>query len=487
MKPIITILLLLVFAFKQPVSAQTELNPEHVAVVHNLIDGYNEQNFIKMNAQFSGLMKLIFSKENISMIYAYQYQMMGKADIVYIKNTGSTYRIGLKYERDTTEIDQLGISISKKLKINGLSSTQPKLLFSNVTAPILTEAQVIAAIDSIVAHKQQYGNYSGCVMIIQHDQEIYNSCGGYISVENKLPLTDTTLFDLASVSKQFTAMAVMLAVQKGKLRYDNTIQDFYPDFPYKHITIENLLTHTSGLPDYMALFEEHWDTTKIAINADVIQLLTSYKPKASFKPNKQYEYSNTGYAILASILEKVEGDTYANILEKEIFRPLGMERSFAINPNNMNRLMAADIAQGHEYQTDQKSFALARNLPKNSMYIYLGGIVGDGGVYCSAADLSLWDNAIRNYTLLDKAAFAPATTPYQTRKELSQYGYGWELTNETGYEQLISHSGNWAGSTHLIVHFVDKQISIIGLSNNEYFNIQPLAVQIGKLLNQNYK
>jgi CubicO group peptidase (beta-lactamase class C family) len=468
--------------------SQLPTNENHRQTITKFIEGYNAQDFDQMSKQLSGIMKLVFTKNRIKTIYSYQYKLFGKARIVSIKDNRSNYAVGLLYERDTTELVKLGLAISKKNKIIGMGSSDLKLNFSNSTIPtIMLEENIKNKIDSLVTQKFIAGNYSGCVLVMKKNTVFYQSCQGYADVNNKQVLHNNTLFDLASLSKQFTAMAIMILVKQGKLSYQNVIQDFYPDFPYKNIKIENLLTHTSGLPDYMEVFDKYWDKSKIATNDDVIKLLSKFKPKPSFKPSKKYEYSNTGYVLLASIIEKVSGKTYAAFLDDNIFKPLYMEKSSVFSTKYSTTQSPNNFAKGYTYSPNIKSFVLADSLKENEYYIYLSGIVGDGAVHSTLNDLAIWDKSIREYTLVSKEIFDQAIKPFKTNKELSQYGYGWELINEEQYEKLIYHSGNWGGNTHFMLHFLDKEITIIALSNNEYNNIQNLVIRIATVLLNNYR
>lgn len=468
--------------------SQLPINENHRQTISKFIEGYNAQDFDKMSDQLSGVMKLVFTKSTLKTAYSYQYQLLGKARIASIKSNGSSYKIGLLYDRDTTELEELSLNISKKNTINGMSSSSPKLHFSNPTKPtVISEDNIKNEIDGLVTQKHILGNYSGCILVMKKNTVFYQSCQGYGDANSNKALNNNTLFDLASLSKQFTAMAIMILVDQKKLSYQNVIQDFYPDFPYRNISIENLLTHTSGLPDYMELFDKYWDKSKIATNDDVIKLLSKYKPKPSFKPSNKYEYSNTGYALLASIIEKVSGKTYAAFLDDNIFKPLSMKSSTVLFTKYSAKQSPDNFAKGYTYSPDTKSFVLADSLPKNEYYIYLSGIVGDGAVHSTLNDLAIWDKSIREYRLVSKEIFDQAIKPFQTKKELSQYGYGWELMNEQQYEKLIHHSGNWGGNTHFMLHFLDKEITIIALSNNEYTNIQNLAIRIGAILVDSYR
>lgn len=153
-------------------------------------------------------------------------------------------------------------------------------------------------------------DFNGVILVSQKGKIVYEKANGISDYKTKKPLTIDSTFNLASVSKQFTAMGIMILKEKGKLTYNDSIMKYLPNLPYKNVTIENLVHHTSGLPDYLELVEEKWDAKKMLTNNDVVALFSKYKPKVVFTAGKKYEYSNTGYAFLASIIEKASGQTF---------------------------------------------------------------------------------------------------------------------------------------------------------------------------------
>src|SRR5262245_47346404 len=153
-------------------------------------------------------------------------------------------------------------------------------------------------------------DFSGVVLIAEKGDPVYYKAFGNREFEPLIPLQKTDIFELASVSKQFTAMIIMILKEKGKLNYDDSVSK-YLDIPYKGITIRNLLTHTSGLPDYQDIMDKYWDKSKVAGNTDCIDYLKKYAPPKRFEPGEKYEYSNTGYLLLASIAEKASGKDFS--------------------------------------------------------------------------------------------------------------------------------------------------------------------------------
>lgn len=174
--------------------------------------------------------------------------------------------------------------------------------------------------------------FNGNILIAEKGQIIYTRSYGIANETTKEKLTPKSIFELASCSKQFTAMGIVILKEKGKLNLDDKISKYIPELSnYTEISIKNLLHHTGGLPDYMPIMDTIWDKSKIATNNDIIDIFSKYKPKVLFEPNSKHEYSNTGYVILAIIIERVSGLTYAEFLNEYIFKPLKMKNSFVYN------------------------------------------------------------------------------------------------------------------------------------------------------------
>ena len=197
--------------------------------------------------------------------------------------------------------------------------------------------QKAASLDSLFTNLHREGKFYGNVLIAEKGVPVYEKSFGLADEQTKRPLDKETVFELASVSKQFTAMGIMMLQKAGKLNYDDSLGKYIPELPYHHISIRNLLNHTSGLPDYMALFDLAWDLKRIATNKDMIEQLIQYKPAILFEPGMKYEYSNTGYALLASVIEKVSGMPYGDYLQKNICKPLKMTRTRVYRRRYENR------------------------------------------------------------------------------------------------------------------------------------------------------
>ncbi|HRE96959.1 MAG TPA: serine hydrolase domain-containing protein, partial [Flavobacteriales bacterium] len=299
-------------------------------------------------------------------------------------------------------------------------------------------------IDSIMTSCFSQGNFNGNVLIFEKDQVIYKKSFGFSNESTKEKLNENSIFELASVSKQFTATAIVLLKEKGKLSYEDEISKYIPELSdYSKITIRNLLTHTSGLPDYMEIMDSTFDKNKIATNKDIISTFSKLKPKTLFEPNTKWEYSNTGYALLASIIEKVSGMTYGDYLNKAIFKPLKMKNTSVYRRRYEPRIIP-NYAYGYVYSDSLKKYVLPDELDELKMVIWLDGIVGDGTVNSTVVDLLKWDRALRSNKFISKESKDEIFTSAEINdKTKTNYGFGWVIEDNGVYGNIVSHTGGW--------------------------------------------
>lgn len=318
--------------------------------------------------------------------------------------------------------------------------------------------------------QHDYFRFNGNAMVIKHGKIIYQQALGFADYNTKRSLNDSSVFELASLSKQFTAMGIMICKEKGLLSYDDNIKKYFPGLPYDNITIRNLLTHTSGLPGYEEQFEKNWDRKKIAFNKDVIDVLEKLKDTLFFKPGIKWKYSNTGYVLLASIIEKVSGMSYTEFMKKNIFQPLAMTHSFVLNTRRSTQKIPANYALGFVYSDSLKRYILPDSVAKDDFVYYLDGIVGDGCVNSTTGDLFKWDQALYGNTLVSKTTLNEMLSPQvqmSPRDSTSFYGFGVMVQTGTDKGKIVFHTGGWPGYATNITRFVDSSESIILLSNNE--------------------
>ncbi len=304
-----------------------------------------------------------------------------------------------------------------------------------------------------------------------------------------------TNFRLASVTKQFTAMAIMLLIHDGKLRYEDRLTDIWHEFPpYGHeITIKQLLSHTSGIRDYSTLMEDEekahgprWSPEKQIQDSEVLALLKA-QADGEFPPGTKWEYSNSGYVVLGLIVAKSSGIPFGEFLQKRIFTPLGMSHS-VVYEKGKNEV--ANRAFG--YSKEKDAFQETDQSPTSAT-------LGDGGLYSSVEDLAKWDEGLTKFTLLGENEMLPAWTsarmidgsPYfwpkdqkddkQILPEAIAYGFGWFLDPRNGHARQY-HDGGTMGFRTTIQRYVNDQLTIIVLSNRTDVSPHDLAEQIASIL-----
>ncbi|AGC75166.1 CubicO group peptidase (beta-lactamase class C family) [Nonlabens dokdonensis] len=320
-------------------------------------------------------------------------------------------------------------------------------------------------IDSLFTAMNQNNEFNGVVLFAEDGKVIHKKAYGIADFGTNSPLTTASVFDLASVSKQFTAMGIVILMEQRKLALEDPISKYLPELEfYPIISIENLLTHTSGLPDYMDLMNEHWDHSKIATNKDVIDMMALKKPELLFEPDSEYEYSNTGYLLLASIIEKASGMSYGDFLSKHIFRPLEMNATVVNRPRFAPKEIP-NLTKGHVNGTDGNPVVID-SYGTDQVSYFLDGIVGDGMVNSTVDDLYKWDRALYTDQLVSPRSKDKIFTPHVlSNGKLTNYGYGWQLKDHEKYGKTIGHSGAWAGYLTYIERHVDKDKTFIFLQN----------------------
>jgi len=330
-----------------------------------------------------------------------------------------------------------------------------------------------AQLRQFMTGQHDYYRFNGNILVAKGRNIIYQQALGYADFNTKRQLNDSSVFELASVSKQFTAMGIMVLKEKKQLSYDDNVKRFFPDFPYDNITIRQLLTHTSGLPSYEEQFEKNWDRKKIAFNKDVLEMLKQRKDTLLFKPGSKWLYSNTGYAVLASIIDKASGMDYAQFMMKNIFQPLGMTHSYVYNTRRSTGKIPSNYALGFVYSDSLKRFILPDSVKRFDMVYYLDGIVGDGCVNSSTGDLLKWEAALHSDKLVSKASADEMLSPLvqmSPRDSTGFYGYGVMVKTLSPNGKVISHTGGWPGYSTILINREKDDETIIVLSNNETYN-----------------
>lgn len=330
------------------------------------------------------------------------------------------------------------------------------------------------------------------ILVRENGRTVFERGYGLRDLQSRNAIDSHSNFRLASCTKQFTAMAIMLLVHNGKLRYDERLTDVFPEFPDygRAITIRNLLNHTSGFPDYESLMEEgsnisRWTENNQIHDVDVLKLLETQK-HGKFSPGKQWSYSNSGYVVLGLIVAKVSGESFPAFLHDRIFAALGMDHTLAY-VNGMNEI--PNRAYGHSKEG-------GRFLPTDQSAT--SATLGDGGVYSNIEDLAKWDDALAHHTLLSVEEMQPALTAVklsdgsmpswssdpgdedpQAGKPVF-YGFGWFLDDYRG-KQRMWHYGETTGFRTAIERFTESKLTIIILCNRSDLNPDSLALQVADL------
>ncbi|MDO5106627.1 serine hydrolase [Capnocytophaga sp.] len=315
-------------------------------------------------------------------------------------------------------------------------------------------------LDSLFTSLHSKEAFHGNVLIAENGKTIFEKSYGLENIEKNTNLTPKSVFNLASVSKQFTASAILLLEKSKKLRLSDDITKYIPELSfYKGITIEHLVHHTSGLPDYMALFREKDQTIGTITNNDVIELFAKEQPELLFEPNQEFKYSNTGYLFLATIIERVSKTSYANYLKKHIFKPLKMNNT-AVLFLYKDKLTMPNLAVG--YTQDENG-----NLQRDVQYAqYFDGVYGQGRVYSTAEDLLKWAKALQNNTLFTKQQSDILFADYTlNNNQNTEYGFGLFLEESEKYGKIINHSGSWGGYITYLEQQLTHDKTIVLLQN----------------------
>src|SRR5450631_255876 len=333
---------------------------------------------------------------------------------------------------------------------------------------VLSQKDTSKLLDTYMRAQVEVNHFNGNVLVAKSGNILYQKAFGYSNYNTKVLLDNNSVFELASVSKQFTAMGILMLIEKGKLSFTDTLRKFFPELPYSNVTIQKLLTHTSGLPDYMDAMDQKWDHKNIAFNNDMIQFLAKEKVPENFSPGTKWEYSNTAYAILASIIEKVSGLSYKDYMYKNIFKPLEMSHSRVYNTRRSKKDTVADYAYGFVFSDSLKRYITPDSLKAYDFVIYLDGIVGDGTINSTTGDLLKWDRALKNHALLNEAAQNQMFSPQSVMDTINKVYYGYGVTvGKDQFGNFISHSGGWPGYATNLARYIAKDFTIIILSNNE--------------------
>ena len=327
-----------------------------------------------------------------------------------------------------------------------------QILTLALCAACATGGSDVVAVDSLFAAYAGDSVPGASVVVIQDGQVIIRRAYGMADLEGRIAATPETDYRLASVSKQFTAMAVMLLAQDGKLRYDQPVRDFLPELPpaTRAVTVRHLLNHTSGLVDYEDLIPE--SRTEQLDDQDVLTLLAS-KDSLYFPPGAQYRYSNSGYVLLGIIVSRVTPLSFPDFLDERIFARLGMNASVA-------HVEGLDTIPERAYGYSPRGGSFERTDQSVT-----SATLGDGGIYTTVDDMVHWDQALDGTKLVDAATLQLATTPPALPGgATTEYGFGWFIDTYRGANRW-RHTGETSGFRNAIQRFPDRRLTVIVLTN----------------------
>ncbi len=322
----------------------------------------------------------------------------------------------------------------------------------------------IHALDCYFEEKVKMQQFNASVFIAYKGTPIFERYYGYKNYYTFEKLTPKSTFQIASTTKTFTSAAILLLVQQNLLSLEDTLNKFFPNFPYSDITVRMLLNHRSGLPNYLNFSETYWKNKKEFMkNEDVLAMLYKFKPAALNTPNTHFRYNNTNYVLLALLVEKISGMPFCDFTHQNIFLPIGMSDSWYYDPLSV-RNSATKGYKGTRWMEDE--------------IVYTDGVLGDKGIYSTVRDLYKWDQALNSGKFIKPELLGLAYTPQSFEKYGNKnYGLGWRMTDQEDGTRIIYHNGWWHSYNSVFSRKINDQTTVIILSNHynqSVYKIQPI-------------
>ena len=297
--------------------------------------------------------------------------------------------------------------------------------------------------------------FSGQLLIAKNGVVVFEKAMGFADMRTNDSLTSNTPLHIASVGKTFTAMAILHLKEAGSLNLDDTLGKFFPGFPYPGITVKMLLSHRSGLPNYLHYLSKLKNNDTCYSNQDVLNSLYVLKPGLEHRSGTRFNYSNTNFVLLAMIVEKITGESFPAFMKKTFFTPLQMENTFVYAKQDTLNPTPSFEWTGRYWESD----------PFDCTY-------GDKNLYTTAHDLLKWDQALDSSQLFNKETLDSAFTPLSNeRKSIHNYGLGWRMMIFPSGKKFIYHNGRWHGSNAVFVRFPDENATMIIIGNKFNRNI----------------
>ncbi len=341
------------------------------------------------------------------------------------------------------------------------------LIFSIISCT--EKANMEEKIDLIFAEFENSPSPGVSVAVIKSGAIVYEKAFGYANLEKRLEIEPKTNFRLASITKQFTALSILILENEGILSLNDSLTKHFPEFPKyaNNITIKNILQHTSGLLDYEDFVNES-DTVQLT-DENVLEILIN-QDSTYFKPGSEHRYSNSGYAVLSMLVERLTGLNFPNFLGEKIFKPLKMGTTVAF-VNGVNSIT-------------NRSFGYAKT---NSGFVYsdqslTSAVLGDGGIYSSTVDLRKWDKEVDSPTLIPKEKFSKSFEKgIDAKGESFDYGFGWRLDPYKNLKRIY-HTGSTCGFSNIYMKLPEQNLTIIVLMNVRDYDAKNYAEQIADLI-----
>ena len=316
----------------------------------------------------------------------------------------------------------------------------------------LTKAQSKSEkLDSIFTLLNQNDRFNGSILIAEKGVPIFEKSYGFSNVDQEELLTNNSIYKLNSVTKQFTAMGIVILKNKGKLKLTDELSEYIPELKfYKNVTIQHLLNHTHGIPDYDALFEEKWNKNKIADNKDIIKLYKKYKPTKRFNPGEKFFYGGIGFELLAVVIERVSHKSYNDFLSENIFNPLKMENTFDYHRFEKNTIKK-NIAVGYIYSDSLQQRERPEVLSNHREVTWSNGIYGSGNIHTTTSDLLKWDRALYDTNFISKQDL-DLIYKFTNLNDgnIINYGFGWWIIENENIGRVVYHAGNSNGLRHIL-------------------------------------
>ena len=334
-------------------------------------------------------------------------------------------------------------------------------------------------IESLAREAQEKGGFNGAWLYAENGEIVSTGAVGWRDPEETLPIDENTIFQLASVTKQFTAAAVMLTIRKGLLSLDDEITKFFPELTaYSGATVRHLLTHTAGVPDYFDdadWFIKQWkEENRVPGNAEILRFLCETELAPYFAPGEKFQYSNTGYNLLAEIVERLSGMAFEEFLRENIFGPAGMKNTCCCHIRR-DGVPFEGYAQATVFENGK--FVADVDSEDNRDVIAFDGVNGDDYVYTTILDMFAWDRALREEKVLTREEQALMYTPVKLNSgetavydedEGMGYGLGWSVVDYPEHGLTVSHSGGMPGVNTWFERFIDADRVLVILQNRDY-------------------